>query len=91
VQEALTNVARHAEANTVSIHLRALVNGTIISIKDDGVGFNASAGNGATPIGLGLRGMEERALALGGKLEIRSAPAGGTEIRVYFRNENKKD
>jgi signal transduction histidine kinase len=91
VQEALTNVARHAEAQTVSIHLRALSNEIRISIKDDGVGFDAAAGNGAAPFRLGLRGMEERALALGGKLEIKSAPARGTEILAYFPNENKKD
>ena len=91
VQEALTNVARHAEAQTVSIHLRALSNEIRISIKDDGVGFDAAAGNGAAPFRLGLRGMEERALALGGKLEIKSARARGTEILAYFPNENKKD
>ena len=91
VQEALTNVARHAEAQTVSIHLRALSDETCISIKDDGVGFDAAAGNGAAPFRLGLRGMEERALALGGKLEIKSLPSSGTEIRAHFPNQTKRN
>lgn len=91
VQEALTNVARHAEAKTVSIHFRALGDEICISIRDDGVGFDASAGNGANPIRLGLRGMEERALALGGKLEIKSTPVTGTEILAYFPSEKNRD
>jgi PAS domain S-box-containing protein len=91
VQEALTNAARHADAKTISIHLGASVNEICISIKDDGVGFDVSARNGsATPVRLGLRGMEERALALGGRLEIKSAPARGTEIRAHFPNKEKK-
>jgi len=89
VQEALTNVARHSQAKTVLIHLRTLSDETCISIKDDGIGFDASAGNGATPIRLGLRGMEERALAFGGRLEIKSAPSRGTEIRAHFPNQTK--
>jgi PAS domain S-box-containing protein len=89
VQEALTNVARHAEAQTVSIRIRTVNEETSISIKDDGIGFDVSDGNGATVIRLGLRGMEERALALGGKLEIKSAPARGTEIRAFFPNEDR--
>lgn len=91
VQEALTNVARHAEAKAVSIHCRALGDEICISIRDDGVGFDAGAGNGTNPIRLGLRGMEERALALGGKVEIKSAPARGTEILAHFPSEKKKD
>jgi|GEM_PF-6040119 len=90
VQEALTNVARHAKAKSVSIQLRAFSDETCISIRDDGAGFDASAGNGAASFHLGLRGMEERALALGGRLEIKSAPAGGTEILAFFPNEMTK-
>ncbi len=74
------------------VDLRALSDEICISVKDDGIGFNASVRNGsATPLHLGLRGMEERALALGGRLEIKSVPAQGTEIRAYIPSKHKED
>ncbi len=92
VQEALTNVVRHANAKDVSIELRKLDQKILLSIKDDGVGFDESSPNdGAAAVRLGLRGMKERALALGGTLEIQSAPAQGTEIRAYFPMEGQGD
>jgi signal transduction histidine kinase len=92
VQEALTNVARHANAKNVSIDLRKLDQKIVLSIKDDGIGFKERAANGgAAAIQLGLRGMRERALAVGGTLEIESAPARGTEIRAYLPTESKGD
>ena len=62
-----------------------------LSIKDDGIGFDAQFLNGTSPIRLGLRGMRERALALGGRLEIESASSQGTEIRAYLPNESKRN
>jgi PAS domain S-box-containing protein len=92
VQEALTNVVRHANAKNVVINLRKLDHKIVLSIKDDGVGFKERAPNGdASAIRLGLRGMRERALAVGGTLEIESAPARGTEIRAYLPTETKGD
>ena len=92
VQEALTNVARHARARNVAIDLRTLNREIFLSIKDDGIGFDAQFLNsGTSPIRLGLRGMRERALALGGRLEIESASSMGTEIRAYFPNGSKKN
>ncbi|MGH9971415.1 MAG: sensor histidine kinase [Pyrinomonadaceae bacterium] len=85
VQEALTNAARHAQANSVSISLKMLNNEILLSIKDDGVGFDTQSVSAPNrPVRLGLRGMEERVLALGGRLEIESAPSLGTEIRALF-------
>jgi two-component system NarL family sensor kinase len=56
-----------------------------LTIKDDGRGFDAhSQGLSQFSNHLGLRGMKERALALGGRLEIKSSPARGTEISVHF-------
>ena len=82
VQEALTNVARHAQAKNGALSL---------SIKDDGIGFNLhSQTNGELLSSLGLRGMEERAHGVGGKLEINSAPGRGTEVRVHFFNGSKR-
>ena len=80
-------MARHAEANNVLINLETLHTGISLSIKDDGIGFGEhSRSPAATPNLLGLRGMQERALALGGKFEVNSAAPGGTEIRAHFPN-----
>ncbi len=76
IQEALTNVARHAGVDEV--YVRAWVTNDILSIKveDKGVGFSMVAGG----LSSGLRGMRERAALLGGKITIDSAPGSGTSI-----------
>jgi signal transduction histidine kinase len=83
-------VARHAWARNVSITLRRLKNEICLSIKDDGRGFDAHSLSQFTTH-LGLRGMKERALALGGRLEIKSSPSRGTEVRAHFPGENNND
>ena len=74
-QEALTNVARHANASRVGLVLRS--SGTVISLRveDDGRGFEARTGPA-----LGLLGMRERAAALGGEVTVRSVPGRGTAV-----------
>ena len=87
LQEALANVARHAQAEHVWITLRSLDCVLLLSVKDDGIGMEASSAlqNGDSRSNtLGLRGMEERALAVAGRLEILSAVSGGTEIRALL-------
>jgi PAS domain S-box-containing protein len=85
VQEAFTNVARHARARTVSLTLKSLKNQIYLSIKDDGRGFDThSQLLSQSTSHLGLRGMRERALALGGRLKIKSSPSRGTEISAHF-------
>ena len=80
VQEALTNVARHAKAKTVAVEVTER-GGTIhLLVADDGVGFDADAAR--RRLSLGLIGMEERAARLGGTLEIESVPGHGTEVRA---------
>ncbi len=91
VQEALTNVVRHAEAREVIIELDTVDQQTVLSIQDDGVGFSKQAPQDSSKVHLGLIGMRERALALGGTLEINSAPGKGTEIRVFFPTEATTD
>jgi PAS domain S-box-containing protein len=92
VQEALTNVVRHAKAKNVFIDLRKLDHKILLSVRDDGIGFDKrSANGGASAVHLGLRGMKERALALSGTLEIESAPARGTEVRASFPTNGKED
>jgi PAS domain S-box-containing protein len=91
VQEALTNVARHAQAKNVSIDVKTVNGDLALSVKDDGLGFNSRALSDSVPLNsLGLRGMEERVRGLGGHLEIKSSPREGTEVSVYFPNGNKR-
>ena len=83
-QEALTNIARHAEATRVLVELRRANGMLTLVIKDDGPGFDVAAlfKHASAGAALGLRGMEERALAVEGRLEINSTPRKGTEVRV---------
>jgi signal transduction histidine kinase len=77
VQEALTNVARHARASHATVSLvadAACLRGTV---SDDGIGFDAPAGQ---PRSLGLAGMAERAALVGGHVKIIAAPSGGTRV-----------
>lgn len=82
VQEAVTNVIRHAQAGKVSVIVRK-ENGTLeLRVKDDGKGFDVDS-TLAGPAGnaLGLLGMQERVQNLGGELRIDSTPGRGTEVR----------
>jgi signal transduction histidine kinase len=74
--EALQNIAKYAQASSARICLRAQ-NGTLrFTVSDDGTGYDT----GCTPLGSGLRNMADRLAALGGRLEVRSAPSRGTTI-----------
>lgn len=82
VQEALTNVAKHAQAHTASVLLQERANSLVLIIEDDGRGFvvpDVAAGNGKH---FGLMGMQERVALLGGKLTLESAPGAGTTVYV---------
>jgi PAS domain S-box-containing protein len=87
LQEALTNVAKHADAHHVSVQV-ARDDGTVeLRVQDDGIGFAAAAGRPASPRGhggLGLQGMRERAALLGGAVEVQSQPGEGTTITARF-------
>jgi len=85
-QEALTNAFRHAKAERVSLHLTSDETHLLLVVKDDGVGFDLRSlrERGARTVTLGLLGMQERALAVGGTVEIDSALSKGTEVRFKF-------
>lgn len=85
LQEAITNVARHAAARNVEIWLDFSDHEVRVGVKDDGVGFdNFSTDDGQEQMqGLGLLGMEERIALLGGDMEINSTPGLGTEIQLH--------
>ena len=94
VQEGVTNIIRHARASRISIRLERVVSDLILLITDDGAGFDArTLRAGAGVLTLGLRGMEERAQAVGGTITIDSAPALGTEIcaRLPIKGEKRRD
>jgi signal transduction histidine kinase len=74
--EALQNVAKYAEASAASIRLWAEDGSLAFSIQDDGKGFDLSK----TGYGTGLQGMADRLAALGGSLEVSSAPGEGTTV-----------
>ena len=78
-QEALSNIARHARATRVDAALETRDNCLILTIRDDGVGFDVAGllrGPATVASGIGLRSIREQAAALGGKLEIESGPSG---------------
>jgi len=77
-QEALTNVARHADANHVEILLQIQKDILQLNITDNGCGFHVS--NLLQSVGLGLAGMRERAILAGGDLQVSSTPENGTVI-----------
>lgn len=80
-QEALTNVERHAQAQQVDIILDSTEGNLRLSIRDDGVGINASANEARTQRkGIGLRNMRERVEHHGGTLTVGTADSGGTAL-----------
>jgi signal transduction histidine kinase len=74
VQEALNNVAKHADAGHVRVELRQDAEAISLLVEDDGCGFDAQAALHSQPAGIGLLGMQERFKLLGGWLEIASHP-----------------
>ncbi len=81
-QEALANVLKHAGASSVTVRLLPQDHRLILSIQDNGVGFDPEAVEPTA--GQGLRNMAERARALGGHLSVKSAQGSGTEIGVQI-------
>ena len=79
VQEALTNVARHAAASRVNIALERTPDACLLEVCDDGRGFDVLATRKKS---FGLAGMEERVLMLGGVIDVISSPGAGTTIKV---------
>ncbi|WFB06166.1 HAMP domain-containing sensor histidine kinase [Streptomyces sp. LX-29] len=76
-QEGLTNAARHAGADRVTLRLRTAPRGGVeLLVLDDGKGL------GPAPEGAGIRGMRERALLIGATLTVGDAPDGGAEVRL---------
>ncbi len=89
MQEALTNAMTHSAARRVSVSLDGIDDEIRLDVSDDGVGFDPDAAMKGP--GLGLIGMRERLMAVGGECEISSRPGGGTRIlaRVPTRRRDR--
>ena len=86
-QEALSNAARHAGAERVEVALRRRPDGGVeLSVADDGRGFAFEQAER----GLGIAGMRERALLVGGELTIESRPGAGTTVRLFVPGESER-
>lgn len=82
VQEALSNVVRHADASTVRVRIGRRDAAVVAEITDDGKGFVVADELCRGGRGLGLFGMQERAAYVGGRIDIDSRPGRGTTVRV---------
>ncbi len=82
VQEALSNIRKHAAATAISVRLVQEDGQISLQIEDNGAGFDLDAVQRRADAGFGLRGMNERARLLGGKLQIWSTPGSGAQIEV---------
>lgn len=84
-QEALTNIILHAKAHQVHLRLQQTANEVMMIVEDDGVGLpdeHLHGSNGHQP--LGILGMQERADALGGRLEVTRCPSRGTRVTLWL-------
>ena len=81
-QEALNNALRHSNAASVHLGLQQIAGTIQLEVRDDGVGFDPATLQSTG--GMGIRGMEERAHSLGGRLSIDSAPGAGTRVWVQI-------
>jgi signal transduction histidine kinase len=82
IQEALTNIRKHAGAHAARVRFSTEANAVLVTISDDGIGLLSTDGAPAHPVGFGLQMMRERAEAIGGTFTVRSRAGGGTEVRV---------
>lgn len=84
IQEALTNIAKHAQADEVDIRLNRVDSAITVTVTDNGVGFDPQdiLNMDIQKRGFGIMGMQERVSSLGGRIDIRSQPAVGTQIAI---------
>ena len=90
IQEAFTNIVKHSKCSSVLFDMKVEDGRLGVVIKDDGTGFSLEAVSQREieQRGMGLFIMEERAKAIGGKLQINSEPEQGTELRVEVKLES---
>jgi signal transduction histidine kinase len=79
----MANAAKHADATTIRLTLRAVAGGAALEVIDDGRGFDPAART--APSGVGLRLMRERVAELGGEVTVDSRPGIGTTVRAVLQ------
>jgi signal transduction histidine kinase len=86
LQEAITNVRKHARARTVSVTLRRHADAIVCEVSDDGIGFDVANAldRDRMRLHLGLESMRERVSVAGGTLDIRTAPGRGATFTFSF-------
>jgi signal transduction histidine kinase len=89
VQEALTNISRHAESSLAYVRLSTTKGGLLLEIGDNGKGMDMTPSDSEQVQGLGMVGMRERARTHGGKIKVESETMKGTSISVYFSQTTK--
>jgi two-component system sensor histidine kinase UhpB len=82
VQESLSNVVRHAGATRAAVRIAREPDRVVVTVDDDGRGFDPAEVAAREPGRLGLFGMSERAIYLGGRAEVTSTPGAGTRVRA---------
>src|SRR5690606_19816996 len=82
IQECLNNAIKHASPTMISIKVEKPTDHWVISIKDDGIGFDLNQASN----GQGLRNLQSRMKTIGGNIEVSSAPGEGTHIRLLLPN-----
>jgi PAS domain S-box-containing protein len=90
VQESLNNVAKHAQASKVDIAIASKNESLVVTVKDDGAGFDPNENDGRQQEPhWGLLSMQRRAASIGADLHIHSTPGAGTEVYIKVRrNQN---
>ena len=87
VQEAVNNIIKHSDASEAEIRIKKFADKVVISIKDDGRGFDTDNVK-PSGSGLGLVGLKERTAMIGGTISINSSLGNGTEIKINLPIEN---
>ena len=83
-QEAVSNVIRHARATKVEVHLELIAEDLVLTVADDGIGFDPRLVPGAEDWHFGWTGMQERAALIGGAVECLPTPHRGTRLQARF-------
>lgn len=86
VQESMNNIAKHANAKNIFVHLIKSDSGILLRITDDGCGFDIKKTKRSKKSGVGLESMQERAVNSGGEFKMSACDLSGTVVQVYWEN-----
>ncbi|SIS71869.1 Histidine kinase [Filimonas lacunae] len=84
VQELFNNILKHAQAGLITVHLHTAENAVVLSVKDDGVGFDKDNMDDSKT-GIGLKNLQQRARLVNAQMTIDTAPGQGTEVAITLQ------